>query len=43
MTKREKAQIKAAFRSLIFLIGEILFALIFFPLLYIIICLAFAL
>lgn len=43
MTKRERQQIRQAFRSLLFTLGEILFALVFFPLLYIIICLAFAL
>ena len=43
MTKREKAQLRAAFRSLLFTIGEILFGLIFFPLLYLLFVLAFAL
>ena len=43
MTKRERQQLRAAFRSLLFLIGEILFALIFFPLAYLLFVLVFAL
>ena len=43
MTKRERQQLHAAFRSLLFTLGEILFCLVFFPLAYLIIVLAFAL
>ena len=43
MTSRERQQLKAAFRSLLFTLGEILFCLVFFPLAYVLICLAFAL
>lgn len=43
MTSRERQQLRSAFRSLIFTLGEILFALIFFPLIYIITVLVFAL
>lgn len=43
MTKRERQQLRQAFRSLVFLIGEILFALVFFPLIYLITVLVFAL
>lgn len=43
MTKRERQQLKAAFQSLLFTLGEILFALVFFPLLYLITVLVFAL
>lgn len=43
MTKRERQQLRQAFRSLLFLMGEIIFALIFLPLAYLLFVLAFTL
>ena len=43
MTSRERQQIRAAFRGLLFLMGEILFCLVFFPLAYLLFVLVFAL
>lgn len=43
MTKRERQQLRSAFQSLLFTLGEIIFALIFFPLIYLITVLIFAL
>jgi hypothetical protein len=43
MTKREKAAMREAFQSLLFTLGEIIFALVFFPLAYLLFVFAFAL